>query len=47
MILLLNLKVIDPRSFVLSMYASYILLASADKHKKNLSCVIFRITLGI
>lgn len=39
MILLLNLKVIDPGRFVPSMYASYIQFASANKHMKVLFCV--------
>lgn len=47
MILFLNLKVIDLRSFVFSMYVSYILFVFVDKYENNLFCVIFRIILGI
>jgi len=43
MILLLKSKVRDPCSFVSLMYASYIQLASADKHK---FCVIFKNYFG-
>lgn len=42
MILLLNLKVIDPGRFVPSMYACYVQLASANKHIKVFFCVTFR-----